>query len=89
LFPLSHDLQLTRLIETINGKVYFPLLLIASMTTPMQGLPNFVVYLAPKFRRLKRELPNAGVLNLVKRSLGASNEADGNDDVDGDLPPAL
>jgi hypothetical protein len=49
-------LQLTRILQTVNGKVYFPLLLIAAMTTPMQGLPNFLVYLRPRWqsKRLQR-----------------------------------
>jgi hypothetical protein len=37
----------TRLLQTIQGKTYYPLLVIAALTVPIQGLPNFLVYLAP------------------------------------------
>ena len=67
-------LTLVRLIQTINGKAYFALLLIASMMTPLQGLPNFIVYLAPQFAKLRRERPNAGFWNWFRSSL-AANEA--------------
>ena len=39
------------MLQTINGNVYYPLLLISVITVPMQGLPNFLVYLWPRFRR--------------------------------------
>ena len=61
--------QVTRAIQTVNGKSYFILLLIASMTTPMQGLPNALVYLRPKFMKLRRERPHAGVWNWFRGSL--------------------
>jgi len=66
-------LTLVRLIQTFNGKVHFSLLLIAAMMTPLQGLPNFIVYLAPRFAKLKRERPHAGFWNWVSGSL-APNE---------------
>ena len=67
-------LTATRLIQTVNGRVYYPLVLIAAITVPMQGLPNFVVYLRPKLRRARRRDPNAGWFNWVARSM-ARNES--------------
>jgi len=62
-------LTATRLIQTINGQVYYPLVLIAAITVPMQGLPNFVVYLRPKLRRVRKHYPNAGWIQWVARSM--------------------
>ena len=63
-------LTATRLVQTLyDGRVYYPLVLISAMTVPLQGLPNFVVYVMPKLRRAKRRDPRAGWYNLVVRSL--------------------
>jgi hypothetical protein len=40
------------------------------MMVPIQGLPNFLVYLGPKFIKVRRERPNDGVLKWLHRSLG-------------------
>jgi hypothetical protein len=94
--------QLTRLLQAINGKVYFPLLFIAATTTPLQGmqlqpfrgesgfamllapwfhfltlylismcsgLPNFLVYLYPRYRKARKEKPEAGVVAWLKSSI--------------------
>lgn len=53
----------------MNGKIYYPLLLIAAMTTPLQGLPNVIVYLGPKFREARRRHPDAPFVNLVVSSV--------------------
>ena len=53
----------------MNGKVYYPLVLIAAITVPMQGLPNFVVYLRPKLRRVRKRYPHAGWVQWVARSM--------------------
>ena len=65
----SFPCQTTRLIQSINGQVYYPLVLISAITVPMQGLPNFVVYLLPKLRRVRKRDPGAGWVNWVARSL--------------------
>ncbi len=39
--------------QQVNGKVYFPLLLLAALTVPLQGLPNFLVYLLPRLKTLR------------------------------------
>lgn len=55
-------LTIVRVMQTSSEKaVPFALLLIASMTTPRQGLPNFLVYLGPRFFRARRKSPVAGV----------------------------
>ncbi|GAX15407.1 hypothetical protein FisN_8Lh297 [Fistulifera solaris] len=46
-------LTITRLLQQVNGKVYFPLLLLAALTVPLQGLPNFLVYLLPRLKKLR------------------------------------
>jgi hypothetical protein len=53
----------------VNGKVYFPILIIAAMTTPLQGLPNVIVYLGPKFREARKLHPGAPFLKLVASSV--------------------
>lgn len=69
LFAFCLNFQLTRLLSATRGELYYPLLLIAVITTPLQGLPNVVVYLGPKYRKLKRQSPNAGFWRLVKGSV--------------------
>ena len=62
--------QVTRLIQTIDdGKVYYPLLLIAAITVPVQGLPNFLVYLMPRYTKVKKEMPKAGLIKWLQSSL--------------------
>ena len=68
-------LSLTRLLQTTTGKVYFPLLLIASITVPMQGLPNFIVYLRPMFLKMRRERPSEGIFNWMLGSLQVGEAA--------------
>lgn len=43
--------SLVRLIQTINGKTYYPLLILFAIFFPMQGFLNFLVYLRPRFKR--------------------------------------
>lgn len=58
-----------RVIQAFDGKVYFGFILIAAITVPMQGLPNFLVYLRPKLVRVRKKDSNAGWLQLFQRSL--------------------
>ena len=58
-----------RVIQTFDGKVYLGFILIAAITVPMQGLPNFLVYLRPKLARIRKKYPKAGWLQLFQRSL--------------------
>jgi len=50
---------LTRLIQTINGKSYFPLILLFAITTPLQGGFNFIVYIRPKYLKYRKEHPDS------------------------------
>ena len=45
-------LTATRIIQTVDpDKVIYPVLLAAAITVPMQGLPNFMIYLRPKIKK--------------------------------------
>lgn len=59
----------------MSGKTYFPILLIAVTTVPMQGLPNFMVYLGPRFLKARRERPSDGMFKWLHRSMGKTSEA--------------
>ena len=63
------SIQVARLIQTANGGVYFPLVLVAAITVPMQGLPNFLVYLRPRLRKVRRSNPTAGWMKRFARSI--------------------
>lgn len=46
-------LSALRLMQTVEpGRVSYPLVLLAAMTVPIQGLPNFIIYLRPKLRKM-------------------------------------
>ena len=71
--------------ETINGEVYYPLILLAAICTPLQGLPNVIIYLMPKYRKLRRQMPNANFVRLVRASVARDQPSgrapdDGSDD---------
>eukprot|EP00977_Amphora_coffeiformis_P029888 scaffold43308_cov176-Amphora_coffeaeformis.AAC.1 len=41
-----------RILQTMDHDLYsYPLVVIAAMTVPMQGLPNFLIYLRPKLKK--------------------------------------
>jgi hypothetical protein len=42
------------------------------MNTPMQGLPNFIVYLYPLMKKAQNKNPNRGFWGLLKISLAPS-----------------
>jgi hypothetical protein len=67
----------TRLIQTINGNVYYSLILIAAITVPLQGLPTFIIYLLPKLRRLRRNNPDAGWWHWFRSTLGRNQVTGG------------
>lgn len=42
-----------RVLQTIDSHLYsFPLVVAAAITVPMQGLPNFLIYLRPKLKKI-------------------------------------
>lgn len=61
--------QATRVIERIEYEVYYPLILIAAITTPIQGLPNFLVYLMPKLHHFRRFDPSSAWWKWLVRSM--------------------
>ena len=59
----------------------------------MQGLPNFVVYLLPKLRKVRRREPGAGWYKWVAKSLARDRSASmrsrrGNTSMDGVVNPS-
>ena len=59
--------QLTRLLESIHQQTYFPLLLVAALTVPVQGLPNFLVYYRPFYQRWRSQRPVPDDLDFPSR----------------------
>ena len=57
---------LSRALPTFHTIVSHPVLLCASVPS---GLPNFVVYLAPRFQRIRKEKPEIGLWAWVKSSI--------------------
>jgi len=53
----------------VNGKTYFPLLLIAAMTVPMYGLPNILVYMRPQFQNRFTSTKESGCCSRSWQSL--------------------
>lgn len=51
------------------GRVGFGGWIIIAITAPLQGLANMLVYLAPMYRKRRREHPDRGILNWVKGAL--------------------
>jgi hypothetical protein len=76
-FIFSPLLQLVRVFQTVNVEVMYGFLLLAAITTPFQGLPNFLVYLYPKWRRTKPEL---GFWRRFRKLLSAGESNKGVED---------
>jgi hypothetical protein len=76
-FPL---LQLVRLFQTVDVEVLYGVLLLAAINTPFQGLPNFFVYLYPKFAKLRRIRPELGFWGRVRKSMAPEESNNGVDD---------
>ena len=56
-------LTLVRILQTANSVVPFWLLLLASLITPIQGLPNFLVYLAPMWKKTFQQSSSKDLMN--------------------------
>jgi hypothetical protein len=89
----------TRIIQQVNGRIYFPILVIAAIAVPLQGeqhwvvnsmpschieathfyfflgLPNFLVYLAPRFKQLRDER----LWPWIRNSLSQNRSSEGSD----------
>lgn len=66
-------LTATRIISQVNGRVYYPLLVFAVITVPMQSLPNLLVYMLPRFRKLLWYQKIFGMINTNKSSHRSSS----------------
>ena len=62
--------QSVRIIQTANGNVPYWLLVFAAINTPFQGLPNFLVYLYPKYQKTRMSRPKAGIRKWFLASMG-------------------
>uniref|UniRef100_A0A7S3L8K6 G-protein coupled receptors family 1 profile domain-containing protein n=1 Tax=Amphora coffeiformis TaxID=265554 RepID=A0A7S3L8K6_9STRA len=55
-----------RMLQLWEHRVPFWLILIATITTPLQGLPNLLVYFYPKYRKFRKQNKDTCKLNIVK-----------------------
>jgi hypothetical protein len=74
-------LQLVRIFQTVDVEVMYGFLLLAAINTPLQGLPNFLVYLYPKFAKLRRTKPALGFWGRVRKSMATGEPKNGVDDL--------
>mmetsp|Transcript_26122 Transcript_26122/g.52498 ORF Transcript_26122/g.52498 Transcript_26122/m.52498 type:complete len:493 (+) Transcript_26122:185-1663(+) len=51
---------LTRLIQMVSFKTYYPLILLMAITNPMQGLLNYLVYMRPRWLAYRKRHPEWG-----------------------------
>jgi len=58
LFP-----TVTRLVQLIAGKTPYPLILITAMFVPIQGFFNFLVYMHPKYKKVRNQVRSS--LDLI------------------------
>jgi hypothetical protein len=86
LLTCSLFLQLVCILQTIQPpKSVYALSVLAAMLTPMQGLPNFVVYLYPTYCRLRQKQPHQGCLTWLAASLGLRSFLTTSDGVSSEL----
>ena len=62
-------LQAVRFMQAAKYPIPFPLLAIAAIAAPFQGMPNLLVYIFPRFLSVREANPGAGVLRWIKDSL--------------------
>jgi hypothetical protein len=68
-------ITIVRILQTIDHPTVYGLLVMAAMATPMQGLPNFIVYLYPLVMKAKKKNPKRGLINWVHVSLKPSRSS--------------
>jgi hypothetical protein len=68
-------ITIVRILQTIDHPTVYGLLVMAAMATPMQGLPNFIVYLYPLVMKTKKKNPKRGLINWVHVSLKPSRSS--------------
>lgn len=67
---------LTRLLQAVTGKTFFPLLILFVIFWPLQGFLNFLIYIRPRFLRWWKENPeflSIGPAFSTKSSLWSIN----------------
>jgi len=52
LFP-----TINRVVEQVTSQTYFPLVFLHAITKPMQGLLNYLVYIRPRFLKIREQNP--------------------------------
>jgi hypothetical protein len=60
---------LTRILQSVNGQTYFPIVLLAAIFLPFQGFLNFLVYIRPRYERFRDENPDWSVLTAIRQVL--------------------
>lgn len=71
--------QLTRIFQTVQGKTYYPLLVLMAIFFPLQGFFNAIIYLRPRYLKHKQANPNRSFLSIcwtvlkTKDNLGRDN----------------
>ena len=71
--------QLTRIFQTVQGKTYYPLLVLMAIFFPLQGFFNAIIYLRPRYLKHKSANPDRSFLAIcwsvlkTKDNLGRDN----------------
>ena len=71
--------QLTRIFQTVQGKTYYPLLVLMAIFFPLQGFFNAIIYLRPRYLKHKSANPNRSFFAIcwsvlkTKDNLGRDN----------------
>jgi len=69
-FPIT----ILRILQSINHPPVYVIYLLAAMNTPVQGLPNFIVYLYPMIIRAKRGNPQLNFLVWIQKALAPAQD---------------
>ena len=79
--------KIVRIIQAAGAEVPYALLVISAITVPLQGLPNLIVYLGPRIRRIRKQESNMSWIRAAAVSVrsrgtsiaGATSEFDRSD----------
>ena len=58
---------LTRIIQTISGRSYFPIVLLTAIFLPSNGFLNFCVYTRPRFERYREQHPDWSIRSALRQ----------------------
>lgn len=59
---------LTRLLQLIQGKTYFPLIICMTIFFPLQGFFNALVYMRPRYQTWRKENPGVRLFGMLSPS---------------------